>query len=156
MPRRPRTLSGSRSGTLLPPMSQRRQPKIPLVSGFHPPRARLPPTQFHAGAPPGVRAPPGVLRPWDRLPPTQFHAGAPPLLWLPTTSPVPDRDCPYCQLFCECYVGMASHFDLFRHFFCIRPQMNGEAICDVKGVSLQLRPHSKFFPLPSLGRCGLG
>ena len=49
--------------------------------------------------------------------------------------------------FCECYLGTAPHLELFRHFFCIRTQMNGEAIRDLGGVSLQLRPLSKFFPV---------
>lgn len=43
------------------------------------------------------------------------------------------RDCP--------------HLDMFHHFFCIRPQMNGSAIRDLGGVSLQLRSSSKFFPV---------
>ena len=49
--------------------------------------------------------------------------------------------------FYECYLGMAPPFDLFHHLFCIRPQMNGDDVHDLGGVSLQLRPASKFFPV---------
>lgn len=49
--------------------------------------------------------------------------------------------------FCECYLRTAPHFELFRHFFCIRYLMNGEAIRDLSGVSMQLQPTSKFFPM---------
>lgn len=40
--------------------------------------------------------------------------------------------------FYESYIGTAPHFKLFRYFFCIRVQMNGEAIRNLGGVSLQL------------------
>lgn len=40
--------------------------------------------------------------------------------------------------FFECYQGTAPHLELFCHLFCIRPQMNGDDIRDLGGVSLQL------------------
>lgn len=46
---------------------------------------------------------------------------------------------------CECYLGTPPHFELFRHLFCIRVQMNGKDFRDLAGVSLQLRPLSNFF-----------
>lgn len=57
---------------------------------------------------------------------------------------------------CEYYPGMAPHFELFRHFLCIQVQTNGEAICDLGGVFLQLHPSSKFFPCHSASLCGRG
>lgn len=50
----------------------------------------------------------------------------------------------------ECYLGIAPHFELFRCNFQIKVQKNGDDICDLGGMNLQLRPSTKFFKIPLL------
>lgn len=39
-------------------------------------------------------------------------------------------------MFCECFLGTATHFELFHYFFRVQVQMNEEALCNLGGASL--------------------
>lgn len=47
--------------------------------------------------------------------------------------------------FCECYLGTAPLFELFRYFFQVCVQINEGAVCNLGGAILQLHPNSMFF-----------
>lgn len=47
--------------------------------------------------------------------------------------------------FCECFLGKAPHFEMFRYFFRVCVQMNGSSVYDLGEAFLQLRPNTNFF-----------
>ena len=47
--------------------------------------------------------------------------------------------------FCECYLGIAPHFDMLCYFLRIYVQLNEDVVCDLRGAIPQLRPNSTFF-----------
>ena len=47
--------------------------------------------------------------------------------------------------FCECYLGIAPHFDMFHYCFWVCVKSNEDAVCKFGGAILQLHPNSTFF-----------
>lgn len=50
---------------------------------------------------------------------------------------------------CECFLGMAPHFGLWRYFFEVLPRRENGRIPDCGGATIQPRPGSGYFELPT-------
>lgn len=48
---------------------------------------------------------------------------------------------------CECFLGTQPHFDMWRKYFRVKAQKNGNDVYDYGGADIQLRPNTNYFKL---------